>query len=149
MFGSCENAVKEGFEIRDDGFKHCGYCGSINPIELAELIEAGNATIGGSDWKYGWPHKFYVDVVNSHPDKQVLKSHGNRWNTALQKYEDFKEYGPEGPTLHIKFYSEHLGLLDDETFNKVASIINNACGITWEKKEGKLCYRAPCLNYQK
>ena len=146
---SCEEALKESGYGDREGFKCCGYCGSMDPVELAELIEAGKATMSGSDWKYGWPHKFYVDVVNPHPDKQVLKCHGNRWNTELQKYEEFEEWGPEGPKLHMKFYSEHLGLLDDETFAKVAPIISNACGITWEKKEGKLYYRAPYHNFQK
>lgn len=143
MFGSCENAVKEGFEVRDDGFKHCGYCGSMDPVELAELINAGKAKMSGSDWKYGWPHKFYVDVSNPHPDKQVKKSscYQNGVETNI-------EYGPEGPTLHMKFYSEHLGLLDDETFTKVAPVISEACGIKWERKEDGLHYTAPCLGYQ-
>jgi hypothetical protein len=149
MSGSCDNAVKEGFEVRDDGSKHCGYCGSMDPVELAELIEAGKATMSGSDWKYGWPHKFYVDVANPHPDKQIVKCHGNRWNAEKQEYENSEEWGPQGPTLNMKFYSEHLGLLDDETFAKVAPVISTSCGITWERKEGKLYYTAPYVGYQK
>jgi hypothetical protein len=147
MFGSCENAVKEGFEIRDDGFKHCGYCGSMDPVELAELIKEGKASMSGADWKYGWPHKFYVEVSNPHPDKQVVKCSHSWWENGERKEE--VEYGPEGPTLHMKFYSEHLGLLEDETFAKVAPIISQTCGITWERKDGGLYYRAPYHNYQK
>jgi hypothetical protein len=49
----------------------------------------------------------------------------------------------------MKFYSEHLGLLDDKTFAKVAPVISDACGITWEKNDGKLCFRAPYHGYQK
>jgi hypothetical protein len=115
----------------------------MEPVELAELIEAGKATMSGSDWKYGFPHKFYVDVANPHPDKQVKKSscYQNGVETDIV-------YGPQGPILHMKFYSEHLQLLDDETFAKVAPIISQACGITWTKKDGKLCYSAPCHNYQ-
>lgn len=149
MFGSCENAVKEGFEIRDEGFKHCGYCGSMDPVELSELIEAGKATMSGSDWKYGWPHKFYVKIVNPHPDKQVKKCSRSWWDEKEQKRKEEVEYGPQGPWLHSKFYSNHLGLLDDETFAKVAPIISKACGITWEKKDGNLYYSAPHHNYQK
>jgi hypothetical protein len=143
LYRSCEAAVKDGYGDRE-GFKCCDYCGSMEPVELAELIEAGKATMGGSDWKYGWPHKFYVDVVNPHPEKQVVKSVSS---VGTDKQET--EYGPQGPTLYFKFYSNHLGLLDDETFAKVAPIISEACGITWEKNEGKLYYKAPYVGYQK
>jgi hypothetical protein len=146
MFGSCEMAVKEGYGDRE-GFKCCGYCGSMDPVELADLIVAGEATMSGSDWKYGWPHKFYVDVINPHPDKQVVKHSRLWWENGERKEE--VEYGPQGAMLHLKFYSEHLGLLDNETFAKVAPIISEACGITWTKENGKLYYQAPCHNYQK
>lgn len=43
-------------------FRTCSYCGSIHPEDLIEAIKAG-ATLGGADWKYGWPHKFYVDKI--------------------------------------------------------------------------------------
>lgn len=143
LFGSCENAIKDGYGDRE-GFKCCDYCGSMDPVELADLIKNGKAKMSGSDWKYGWPHKFYVDVVNPHPDKIVEKSSTWQGGVCIKQ-----EMGPQGPILHMKFYSEHLDLLDDETFAKVAPIISEACGITWEKKDGKLYYRAPYHNYQK
>ncbi|HEY6925146.1 MAG TPA: hypothetical protein VI653_16845, partial [Steroidobacteraceae bacterium] len=37
-----------------------GYCGSMHPQELAAAIRLG-ATVSWADWKYGWPHKVYVD----------------------------------------------------------------------------------------
>lgn len=45
----------------DEGraYRHCSYCGSIHPEDLLRLL-AGGARLGGSDWKYGWPHKFYL-----------------------------------------------------------------------------------------
>lgn len=43
-------------------FRTCSYCGSIHPEDLVEALKAG-ATLGGSDWKYGWPHKFYVEKI--------------------------------------------------------------------------------------
>lgn len=144
---SCEDALKESGYGDREGFKCCGYCGSMDPIGLAELIEAGKATMSGSDWKYGWPHKFYVDVANPHPDKQVVKCSLSWCENGERK--EKTEYGPQGPTLNFKFYSEHLGLLDDETFAKVSPIISSACGIAWERKEDKLYYRAPYVGYQK
>jgi hypothetical protein len=43
-------------------FRTCSYCGSIHPEDLIEALRAG-ASLGGADWKYGWPHKFYVDKI--------------------------------------------------------------------------------------
>lgn len=43
-------------------FRTCSYCGSIHPEDLLEALKAG-ATLGGADWKYGWPHKFYVEKI--------------------------------------------------------------------------------------
>lgn len=38
----------------------CGYCGSMHPRELAAAIRLG-ATVHWADFKYGWPHKLYVE----------------------------------------------------------------------------------------
>lgn len=43
-------------------FRTCSHCGSIHPEDLYCALLAG-AKLGGSDWKYGWPHKFYVDGI--------------------------------------------------------------------------------------
>lgn len=37
----------------------CTYCGGIHPEDLIVLLDAG-ARLERTDWKYGWPHKFYV-----------------------------------------------------------------------------------------
>jgi hypothetical protein len=42
-----------------ESYRTCGYCGSMHPEDLVRMLAQG-ATLGGSDWKYGWPHKFYV-----------------------------------------------------------------------------------------
>jgi len=146
LFGSCENAIKNGYGDRE-GFKCCGYCGSMDPVELAELIEAGKATMSGSDWKYGYPHKFYVDVKNPHPEKQVIICSRSLWENGERKEE--VEYGTQGQWLYLKFYSNHLALLDNNTFARVAPIINKACGITWEMGDDGVYYRAPYFGYQK
>lgn len=46
-------------------YRTCSFCGSIHPADLAA------ETAWRADWadqKYGWPHKFYVDIVNREPD---------------------------------------------------------------------------------
>jgi hypothetical protein len=146
-FSSCEEAFKNGYGDRE-GFKCCSYCGSMDPVELAELIEKGEAVMEGSDWKYGWPHKFYVEVKNPYPYKVVRMGSRCYTDENGERHED-NDYGPQGPWLHFKFYSNHLALIDDETFEKIAPIISQACGIKWEKKDGELYYTAPHFNYQK
>lgn len=37
----------------------CSFCGSVNPLNVAEWLNNGNDA-SGSEWKLGWPHKFYV-----------------------------------------------------------------------------------------
>jgi hypothetical protein len=148
VFRSCENEPFEISEMEDrDKFRHCGYCGSLDPVELAELIKEGKATMHGADWKYGYPHKFYVDIVNPTPDKLVDKG-GRSWvEDGVRKEERYIE--PWGPVIHAKFYTNHFGLLDDEIFEKVAETISCACGIAFFKREGKLMYSSPQMNYQK
>lgn len=46
--------------------RSCGYCGSMHPADLAAAIKAG-AHGHWADFKYGWPHKWYVeDIPNPH-----------------------------------------------------------------------------------
>jgi len=142
---SCTAAIKlEGYKVREDGLKHCEYCGSLDPEELADLIKEGKATMSGSDWKYGWPHKFYVDIQNPTPDKQVAIG----FSTTENGQKEIK-FGPEGHLLHAKFYSLHLALVDGQTFDRIAPIISEACGITWFRDEKGIAYKAPYPGYQK
>lgn len=50
---------------RGEHFRRCNYCGSLHPEDLAA------EPVWRADWadqKYGWPHKFYVDIPNRDPD---------------------------------------------------------------------------------
>jgi hypothetical protein len=132
----------------DDGMKHCRYCGSLDPRELAEAIKQGKATMHGSDWKYGYPHKFYVDIPNLIAGKIVRM--GGRYTTNEQGEPLDEPIMRPAPAMCMsKFYTEHLALLDEATFNEVAPIINAACGITFFKENGQLKYRTSPFNYQK
>jgi hypothetical protein len=51
-------------------FRTCSYCGSIHPEDLLEALRAG-ATLSQADWKYGWPHKFYVDGIPNTNEGQM------------------------------------------------------------------------------
>lgn len=47
------------WQQRDTQYSHCSYCGSIHFDDIRKVLEEGGK-LGGSDWKYGYPHKFYV-----------------------------------------------------------------------------------------
>ena len=86
---------------RGEHFRRCSFCGSIHPEDLAaeRAMTADRCTacgIGGwsehfradaehsyspdgwraewADRKYGWPHKFYVDIPNRDPDALFVVS---------------------------------------------------------------------------
>lgn len=56
-------------------YRTCSWCGSINPEDLAA---EPNWTASWADRKYGWPHKFYVDVVNREPERLFVVGMASR-----------------------------------------------------------------------
>lgn len=62
--------------------RHCGYCGSMHPADVAAAINAG-ARMHWADQKYGWPHKVYVDGIPN-PHAGMLESrHGSSHATPF------------------------------------------------------------------
>lgn len=140
-----------------DPFVTCTFCGGLHPDDLLRAIDLG-AKVGGSDWKYGYPHKFYIDWPNPEPDKLFAISRLSKGATpetfgySRDWYEWREEdgrwvgYGKRA-TLHAKFYTEHLiGWLNDLR----AKRIEQATGIHFEDRgSGGLFYRAPHHGYQR
>lgn len=56
---------------RGEHFRRCSYCGSVNPEDLAA---ESSWTANWADQKYGWPHKFYVDIPNRDPGRLYVIS---------------------------------------------------------------------------
>lgn len=50
---------------RGEHFRRCSFCGSIHPDDLAA---EPTWRAEWADRKYGWPHKFYVNIANRSPD---------------------------------------------------------------------------------
>lgn len=134
---------------RDEHFRRCSYCGSVNPEDLATepawLAEWADA-------KYGWPHKFYVDIPNRHPDVKVptsvrsAPSSEGGWINAPDLSDEQRasladhgfEVGPAmsyafrpRPTHHAKFYTVHLA--DPALTPEVRKVIEQRSGLsfTW------------------
>lgn len=90
----------------------------------------GGLRLSESDWKYGYPHKFYVEgIVNPLAVAGVTVCSGGK----PQSLDPTDHYlGPAPATTHAKFYTEHLA--DATDFNALAARINaQAPHITFAK----------------
>lgn len=159
-------------------FRTCFWCGCIHPEDLLTAIKAG-AVVGGSDWKYGWPHKFYVDVVNPDParlfdvgsetktfdepcptccgpdgkpraDLMVAEAQACPCRGLFRRTERTTHMGTR-ETFHAKWYNEHIQDegFDDEARAALLLALEQTGGIKFELEGGKLKYRAPYHGYQR
>ncbi len=60
----------------------CSYCGSLSPQKLLDVLKDEQSRVSGSDWKYGWPHKFYV-----HDGKRIM----HKWYNDHLRDEGYDE----------------------------------------------------------
>lgn len=95
----------------------------------------------GSDWKYGWPHKFYFEIPNPDADKLVevgsesgTDENGNRYHRPIMGHRKF---------LHAKFYNVHLADASDEVVKEFGDLSAAVFGIRWQRKDGRIGYAAP------
>lgn len=150
--------------LRGEHFRRCSYCGSIHPVDLAADIDsikpigilsehAGrDIYVDWSDRKYGWPHKFYVDMPNKGPDAIFVLGSSNSAYSDMKAWADLTREekivvrrdgsyhkDPEKywyclgtrAVHHGKFYSVHLNdaSVDDLTKHKIAKL--SGLKFTW------------------
>ncbi len=130
-------------------FRTCSYCGSIHPEDLVRVVEAG-AKLGGSDWKYGWPHKFYVDNIPNPLAGQTVEM-GSRSQSVNGAVTTEPIMGPAPEHTMAKWYNDHLedSGYDDEALKKLTETLSMHAGIAFEIRDGKLHYKAPFHGYQR
>lgn len=147
------------WQIRD-GRRHCSWCGSVHPEALIRLVAEG-AQLGGSDWKYGWPHKFYVHRVPNPAAGTMIPMYrycGNRERLGPDA-EPFEEGWREkigeyaAPvTIQLKWYNDHLR---DEGYSEEAlalliETLSMQSGIAFLRNDaGEVVYRAPYHGFQR
>jgi hypothetical protein len=150
-------------------YPSCWYCGSLHPQSLYQLLTAGEATLHGADWKYGWPHKFYVDTPNPDPIPWLCSSSsgglcvlcGGTPADPICPWCDGKGHNPHHvragdplafsryEQLQLKFYNSHLEELEPAAFDALAAEIQKHSRIEFLRSdEGALGYRAPYRGYQ-
>lgn len=151
--------------FRGEHFRRCSYCGSINPADLAA---ESSWRADWADRKYGWPHKFYVDIPNRDPD--ALFVIGSTWGatatpslgevpwddlSAEQRaiYDRDTGVSPDGrhpvsvgfgprPKHFGKFYTVHLS--DPALDPAVKADIERRSGIAFTFTDGRVAW-APAL----
>lgn len=152
-------------EVYRETFRTCGYCGSIHPEDLLAVLRNG-ATLHGSDWKYGWPHKFYVEGIPNPMAGTIIPSYTycglrDRLGPTAEQYtypdghttwrEKRGEY-PAPSTQGAKWYNVHLqdAGYDDAAFTELVAALALYTGIVFKKDEkGELMYAAPSRGYQR
>lgn len=127
--------------LRPDGYqgvpmRTCSFCGSGHPADVVRALAAG-AKFCAADWKYGWPHKFYLDgIQNPIAGQQIIV--GSKSNGRNVEY----IRGRALPKTHGKWYNIHLRDLDAEDFAELAGLIRSMTGIQFDRQENGIKYVA-------
>lgn len=102
------------YEKRADGLMHCDYCGSIDAATAVAALYKNGTEYSGSDWKYGWPHKFYI----------VLATESGRTN--------------------VKFYATHLCEASEDLLEMWNRVSETTTGVKYTHSEEGLRYQTSC-----
>ena len=120
-----------------DLFRTCSYCGSVHPEDLLKQIQGG-ATLHRTDFKYGWPHKFYVKGVPNGFQEDRLVVTGKSFKDGVTK----SIMG--SPPVHsfVKWYNTHLldEGFDSEARDKLVDALYEATDIGFHVSENGLKY---------
>ncbi|MEV0616175.1 hypothetical protein AB0I81_22870 [Nonomuraea sp. NPDC050404] len=140
-------------------YRTCSYCGSINPEDLIAAASQHALTLEMADWKYGWPHKYYVNGVPNPAAGQEYHSYtyGQREHLARYAAPGFEAepydngIGRQGwrvvsrvdaapATMTAKWYNAHLCDLDGDAFTTVADLIAALGGVRFDLDGSRLRY---------
>ncbi len=139
----------QGRSFRDDNpygspygypFQTCAQCGSLSARDLFRYLTDADLRVllDMADWKYGWPHKFYVEgIPNPKVGQQV--SAGSRYGPGDNGKEMIVHLkGPAPAYTHAKFYNRHLLDLNPSAFEAVVHLLRVRSGIRFNVKDGRL-----------
>lgn len=104
------------WQTRGQWIRNCSYCGSVHPEDLLRLFERG-AFLQGSDWKYGWPHKYYIENAGDRP----LKFYTEHLKDLLGE----PEFEIVARAIHDKFTGEYyprVAFLDEGRLTYVTGV---------------------------
>ena len=61
-----EKRIVHGVETTE-----CSYCGSLSVEDVLKFLQQPGTMFSGCDWKYGWPHKYYIEPLNPEASKET------------------------------------------------------------------------------
>ncbi len=134
-------------------WRSCSYCGCMHPEDLIAALKNGGE-LSGSDWKYGWPHKFYIAVPNPEPEKLFEVASANFKPEHGNYVEDLNakpgtrwiEHGTR-PMFHGKWYNDHLK--DEGVSDELFELLAEHARIRFRlKDQRRLEYVAPYYGFQ-
>lgn len=138
-------------------FRRCSYCGSVNPDDL---VAEPDWHANWADMKYGWPHKFYVDIPNRDPDRRYIVSASDTRPTGLRADDGWIAWDQIPDDVHAegwgrgewkwalvgtrpqhggKFYTAHLA--DPRISDDVRERIHAVCGLRFTWNDGRVSWR--------
>lgn len=129
----------------EETYRSCAYCGSMHPQDLFTALQDG-AKVEGSDWKYGWPHKFYVRGVKNpragmpytnytttsrdmagQPGWEAFQDgFHERTGFPIMRWRKVDSISPAPAELPAKWYSIHFGDVPAETRQALMDAFNAA-----------------------
>jgi len=141
---------------QDDHRLFCWNCGSMSVADLITALKTSGTRYSGSDWKYGWPHKFYIEIPNPNADElvEIGSESGGGINkdtpgAVFDSYAGGYKVPQMGRRSHIngKFYTDHLKDAGPEQFAEAAALLLKYLKIDFKRgDDGRIKYRAPSTN---
>lgn len=142
-------------------FRTCSFCGSIHPGDLAA---EPTWRAEWADRKYGWPHKFYVNIPNREPDQLFVIGSTTRMQAgddgryvradsltaeqaAIVERDGWGPFAnPDAGIMfgtrsvhHAKFYTIHLA--DSAIDDAVRAAIAARSGLEFTFQDGRVSWR--------
>ena len=106
----------------------------LQPYDVDRPLRHFEIRLDMADWKYGWPHKFYVEGIPS-PLRGLSVCRSKTYQNGALVARDFRPEPPDAISF-AKFYTTHLSDLDPEDFVRVSREI-------WRRSD--LCFVRPSL----
>ena len=96
---------KAKYGDKEDGLAVCDYCGSMTPQDAIRILKEEHSNGSGADWKYGWPHKFYLTGAN---DKGIKFYSNHLYDTTPEEFKELSDLIAK--RLGIRFGMDERGL---------------------------------------
>ena len=120
-----------------DPYLHCGFCGSVSIATALDLLETPGVRWSMADWKYGGPHKFYLEVPHAPFDAKM----GSRsWVDGSGQRVEEPIMGTH-TAWNLKFYTEHLTEAEPDQIARWNRVMAPRCGVSFELQDGRLMWR--------